>query len=162
MLANASILEAIQARLTELKMSADEVLTRLTAQARGSLEDFLRIERVLYHPRQAVPDPTDDNPKAVRWIEDPIPVERLIVTLDLEQARDRGVLALLKKLKWNQWGEPEIEIHDSQAALVQLGKAHGLFVERQELTGKDGGDIKIQVFAHALDTAYNESASTDD
>ena len=134
-LSKPAIQEAIQARLTELKMSADEVLTRLTEHARGSLEDFLQIERVAYHPRQAVPDPTETDPKAVRWVEDPVPVERLIIRLDLEQARDRGTLHLLKKMKWNQWGEPEIEIHDSQAALALLGKAHGLFIEKTEHAG---------------------------
>jgi hypothetical protein len=127
-----NIQAAIQGRLSSLKMSADEVLTRLTGHARGSLEDFLRIERVEYHPRQAIPAPTEADPEAVRWVEDPLPVWRLIVTLDLEQARDRGKLHLLKKMKWNQWGEPEIEIHDPQSALALLGKAHGLFVEKAE------------------------------
>jgi len=143
LMVNNGIKEAIAARLAELKMGADEVLTRLAAHARGSLEDFLQIERVRYHPRQAVPDPTDEDPKAVRWVDDPIPVERLVIRLDLEQARDRGTLHLLKKMKWNQWGEPEIEIHDSQAALALLGKHHGLFVERTEVTGKDGAPIVV-------------------
>lgn len=137
------IQEAIAARLAELTMSADEVLTRLSGHARGSLEDFLQIERVTYHPRQAVPDPTDEDPKAVRWVEDPIPVERLVIRLDLEQARDRGTLHLLKKMKWNQWGEPEIEIHDAQTALALLGKHHKLFVDRTEHTGADGGPILL-------------------
>jgi len=161
MLANASISAAVQARLAELKMSADEVLTRLSAQARGSLEDFLRIERVLYHPRQAVLDPTEDNPKAVRWVEDPIPVERLLVTLDLEQARDRKKLALLKKLKWNQWGEPEIEIYDSQAALALLGRYHGLFVERQEMTVDFIGDAAASAERKLLAGLATEAAQDD-
>lgn len=43
MLSNDNILLAIQARLAELKMSADEVLVRLTDQARGSMADFLDV-----------------------------------------------------------------------------------------------------------------------
>ncbi|HWP88003.1 MAG TPA: terminase small subunit [Burkholderiales bacterium] len=38
---NVDIQAAIQARLAELKMSADEVLTRLTDHARGSVAPFL-------------------------------------------------------------------------------------------------------------------------
>jgi phage terminase small subunit len=41
LLANVSIQAAIQERLSALAMSADEVLARLTAQARGSMTDFL-------------------------------------------------------------------------------------------------------------------------
>ena len=37
----------------------------------------------------------------------------------------------------------EIELHDAQAATVQLGRALGLFVDRQEGTGKDGGPIEL-------------------
>lgn len=137
------IQEAIQARLAELQMGADEVLTRLTDHARGSMEDFLQIERIKYHPRQPVPAPTPEDPKAVRWVEDPKEVDRLVVALDLEQARDRGKLHLLKKYKEGQWG-PEIELHDPQAALTLLGKHHGLFVERTEtaLTLTDADDAR--------------------
>ena len=41
LLQKTSIQQAIQQRLNELKMSADEVLLRLADQARGSMEDFL-------------------------------------------------------------------------------------------------------------------------
>lgn len=43
LLANVSIQAAIQTRLAELKMSADEVLVRLADHARGSMDDFLDI-----------------------------------------------------------------------------------------------------------------------
>jgi len=43
LLANVSIQQAIQARLNELKMSADEVLVRLADQARGSMADFIQV-----------------------------------------------------------------------------------------------------------------------
>ncbi len=41
LLANVSISAAIKARLTELQMSADEVLIRFADQARGSMESFI-------------------------------------------------------------------------------------------------------------------------
>lgn len=43
LLANVGIQKAIQARLDELKMSADEVLVRLTDQARSSMADFVKV-----------------------------------------------------------------------------------------------------------------------
>ena len=123
-------------------MDAREVLTRLSDVARGSMEDFMHIERVRYHPRLPVPDPTDDDPKAVRWVEDPVEVERLVIGIDLEQARDRGKLHLLKKYKEGQWG-PEIELYDPLTALQLLGRHHKLFVDRAELTGQDGNPIEV-------------------
>jgi len=153
LLTKVNVQAAIEARLAELKMGADQVLVLLSEQAGGSLEDFLRIERVSYHPRQAVPCPTPEDPKAVEWVEDPLPVERLIVALDWEQARDRGKLHLLKEVKWNQWGEPEIKAYSSQAALALLAKHHGLLVERHEHTGKDGAPIEI---ADARDRLLNK------
>ena len=43
LLANVGIQKAIQARLDELKMSADEVLVRLADQARSSMADFVEV-----------------------------------------------------------------------------------------------------------------------
>jgi phage terminase small subunit len=43
----------------------------------------------------------------------------------------------------NHW--IEVELHDAQAALVHLGRHHKLFTERQEITGKDGGGLRIEV-----------------
>lgn len=117
-----------------IAMSADEVLHRLSTLARGTLADFITVRREHYHPRQAVPAPTDADPKAVRWVEDPKPVERLIVGFDFEAARDAGKLHLLKKFKEGQHGF-EIEIHDPVRPLELIGKAHKLFVERTEHTG---------------------------
>lgn len=44
LLANVGIQKAIQARLDELKMSADEVLVRLADQARSSMADFVEVD----------------------------------------------------------------------------------------------------------------------
>lgn len=108
----------INRRLSELKADADEVLTRLTAHARGSMEDLMDLEN----------------------------------NLSLGAARANGALRLVKKLKEHSWtdkdGEQhrtrEVELHDAQAALVQLGRHHKLFVDRTEHTGKDGSAIKVE------------------
>lgn len=98
LLADVSIKEEIQRRVDEIKMSADEALIRLAEQARGDMADFLKFEDGVSLP-----------------------------FLDLKGANEKGLLRLVKKFKYNSDGKPEIELYDAQAALVHIGKAHGLF-----------------------------------
>lgn len=100
LLANVSIKAQIDQRLQEMKMSADEVLTRLAEQARADMADFVRFQDGIKTP-----------------------------FLDLESANNKGLLRLVKKFKYNAAGHPEIELYDAQAALVHLGRAHNLFKE---------------------------------
>ena len=68
---------------------------------------------------------------------------------DLANARAHG--HVIKKFKRDiitdqlgrQHEKIELELYDAQAALVHIGKAHGLFADRLEHTGKDGGPIVI-------------------
>lgn len=88
----------LDAKLNEMAMSANEVLARLSEQASADMGDFLRFEEGIKLP-----------------------------FLDLKSADKRGLLRLVKKFKYNADGQPEIELYDAQAALVHIGKAHGLF-----------------------------------
>lgn len=54
---------------------------------------------------------------------------------------------LIKGMKQTQWGRV-IEFYDSQAALVHIGKAHGIFVDRKEISGPDGKPIPITRIIH--------------
>lgn len=123
-------------------MEADEVLALLADQARGSMADFLRIERVMFHPRQPVPEPTEDDPKAVRWVEDPEPQERVFIGVDLEQARNRGVLHLVKKYTDDTDGM-KLELYNAQAAQKLIGQHHKLFTDRHEHSGPNGAPIEV-------------------
>jgi len=119
------IAEAISKRLSETAMGPDEVLMRLGDQARGNLNDFVCF---------------NDNG-------DP--------QFDLQAASIMGKLQLAKKLKTKtrSWSEPtfnvasgeiesrqvtetaiEFELYDAQSALVQIGKHHGLFVDKSDVT----------------------------
>ena len=62
-------------------------------------------------------------------------------TIDIESMVKKGKAHLIKKISYTK-GRKEYEFHDAQAALIQLGKHHKLFVDRQEVTGKDGGPIE--------------------
>lgn len=110
------IAEEIQRIVTERAMSADEVLVRLAAQARGDMSDFVSF---------------------VPGIKQPF--------LDLAKAHAAGKFGLVKKLKYGKDGEVEFELYDAQAALVQLGKVHKLFVDRQDVNATLDGPAVIVI-----------------
>lgn len=64
-------------------------------------------------------------------------------TLDLEKAKRTGALQSVKELEFHEeTGLPKrLRMVDSQAALIALGKAHGLFIDRHQVDGQ----IQIQV-----------------
>jgi phage terminase small subunit len=108
------ISEAIEARMEESAMSAAEVLYLLSEHARGNLNDFLD---------------KCGNP-------------------DLNKARARGKMHLVKKFKTKVTTikdvvtvEKEIELHDPQSALVQLGRFHKLFTDKVEVNDWRGEAI---------------------
>lgn len=137
---------AIQERLAELRMSADEVLVRLAEQARATLADFIDIPAP---GARAHSDATEAHAALAGW------------SLNLHKAEQRGKLHLIKKLKSGQWG-PEIELYDAQAALQLLGRHHKLFVDRTELTGKDGNPIEVSDARAALAAKLARRAGADD
>jgi len=115
------IADAISKRLSEKAMGADEVLMRLAQHARSDLGPWL----------------SDDG------------------AIDIAAMKEAGTTHLIRKVKRTErsgeskdggfWSQVtgEVELHDAQAALVQLGKHHKLFVDRTEHTGKDGGPIEV-------------------
>ena len=55
-------------------------------------------------------------------------------SLDLDTEKIHRYGHLIKSLTWTKYG-PKIELYDAQAAKVHLGKAHGLFTDKFELSG---------------------------
>lgn len=122
LLKNVEVQAAIQVRIAELRMSADEVLLRLADQARSTMDDFV--------------DPESGK-------------------IDLRRAEQRGKLHLVKKYNHNVGEKTEnvsIELYDAQAALVQLGRAHGLFTDNLDMT--------VRPFTIVLD--WGEGSDDDD
>lgn len=116
------VAEAISQRLSESAMTADEVLMRLAAHARGDIDDCL-----------------DEDGR-----------------FSLDKARKAKKTSLIKKLRIKETKrviddeevitqDIEFELHDAQAALQLIGRHHKLFVDRTELTGKDGGPVEHSV-----------------
>lgn len=99
-------------------MSADEVLLRLAQHARGDMGDFLDIGSMGF-------------------------------VIDLDSAKKKGLTHLIKKVKLRTQTSTskegietethymEIELYDAQAALVQLGRYHKLFTDKQEVTQRN-------------------------
>ena len=124
LLSKANIQEEIQNRISEKAMSADEVLLRLGDMARGDMGEFMDIESMSFN-------------------------------LALEKAKELGKTHLIKRVKQRtiitqkKDGDEEenhyieLELHDSQSALVHLGKYHKLFTDKTEITGKDGEAIRV-------------------
>lgn len=133
-----NILEAIKRRIVEKSMSADEVLLRLAAQARGDLSPFIYYKGVGDSDDDEEEESTDEG-----------------VTFRLKTKAARRNIGLVKKIKSKKKTtikedfaveeiETEITLHDSQAALDKLAKAHGLY----------GEDVKV---ADAIEAERNQT-----
>ena len=108
------IAEAIEKRIAERAMTADEVLQRLADMARGDMGNFLDVTSIG------------------------------IFTLDLDKAKELGLLHLVKKVKdrsvmsvdksgmETETHTFEVELYDAQSALVHLGRHHKLFTDKVE------------------------------
>jgi len=119
LLRKVEVSEAIQQRISEKAMSADEVLLRLGEHARGDMGNFLDIGSMAFQ-------------------------------VDLNKAKEMGLTHLIKKAKMRtvttlskegvetETHDIEIELYDAQDALVTIGKHHGLFTDKTDITS--GGD----------------------
>jgi phage terminase small subunit len=99
----AKFADEIKAHIDELVMSADEALILLSEQARASLGDFAAV--------QVLAD-LENHPKA-----------RLVKSLASDVYEDKAGKVHYKA---------RIELHDSQAAILNVLKIHGKFTEKVE------------------------------
>lgn len=78
-------------------------------------------------------------------VEEFIDVQANLPFFDWERLQESGKLHLIKKIKYNSDGRPEVEFYDAQAALVHIGRVHGLFTDKREVSGPDGGALRVRV-----------------
>jgi hypothetical protein len=104
-LSKPAIREAIDARLKEMALGADEVIARLSQYATGSLAEFISIRKETMKDGK----------------------EREVGYIDLAKIKRSSRAHLVKKLNLK---EMSIELHDAHAALRDLGRYHKLFVDR--------------------------------
>jgi len=121
LLREARVKSAIEARLAELKMGADEILTRLSEQGRANPGDF--------------------------FAEDGEP--------DWEHIRSHG--HLIKSISQTRYGW-RIEVYDGQNALIQMGRAAGLFTERHVISG----ELAVKLYANVSPDDWDSQAEHDE
>lgn len=103
MLSNAAIKAEIDRHLAAIQMSADEVIARLTDQARGSMADFVNAGTA-----------TIDLDKA-------------------EKAGKLHLIKSCTHAAGDKGASVKVELYDAQNALIQIGKMHKLFVDKSEV-----------------------------
>jgi hypothetical protein len=152
---------AIEERLAEAAMSANEVLARMTQIARGDMSDFLRVDEeqvtLTWSVYEQAPA-ADGRPDVAAALADLLlsgkvkptdlvlataTVKRAVARLDLEAAGEAGLLGLIKRYQIDKEGKVSIELYDALDAQKTLAKHHGLLVEKHELRTPDGPIAKV-------------------
>ena len=119
------IKEAIAKYMTEQAMSREEVINRLSQIARGSLEPFVQARDGKLYIDLSDPECIMAFPllKHLRQTERKIP------------QKSGGPIVVT---------QTDVEIHDALKALTHMGRVHGIFVDKTEVTGAGGGPILVE------------------
>lgn len=107
---------AIEAGLKQRAMPAEEVLARLADMARATADDFITVHKSPLLNLDGTPVLDEQGQSIIRHFP----------SLDIEKARERGMLHLIKKVSYTANG-PAVELYDAQTALTKLGEYHKLF-----------------------------------
>lgn len=111
LLSNVIIRTEIDNRLSEMRMSSNEVLKRLSDMARADIADFVRVSK-----------PTD-------------------LLRPRYKGKTHVIKKFKKTTVHTRTGDTivttELELYDSRSTLVDLGRHHKLFTDRIEVTWKD-------------------------
>jgi phage terminase small subunit len=139
------IREFIDRRLSESVMSANEALKRLSDQARATLLPFIDIteEGFVYF--------NFSHPEAKQYM-------HLIKKVKSKRTRRMEGSGKNAEMWEDEW--VEVELYDAQAALEKIGKYHGLFVERTDVTSKGESIAPKEEDAERFDRAISTLAST--
>lgn len=159
-LGNPSVAAAIKERLSARAMGADECLARLAEHARADIADVIELipggvdrdkwvedlVQALRHGQVSVVDLLlKDEPRAPGW------------RVSLEKAQQLGITHLIRKVGYDKFGRPEVEMHDPQAALVQIGRHHGLFVDRQQVETPEALQLLRKMLSSPDDRSSGDS-----
>ena len=138
LLRKTEVREAIEARLKGKRMSADEVLGRLSDQAKASMEPFIEIGKDGF----AALDFSSEEAKA-----------NLRLIKRIKTKRTRRLEGKGKKAEAWEDESVEVEVVDAQAALDKLGKHHKLFNDKLEVVHT----LAVEGYERMLDKIYGTS-----
>lgn len=126
LLRNTEVKRYIAERLKEQTMEADEVLARLTMQARGDLSPFLTIQ-----DGQVYLDIANPQAQEMMYLVKSLKLTNKVVRTTIESTGGKGGVGQKKEELIQQW--VQVDLHDAQAALKLLGTHYKLFTERLEV-----------------------------
>ena len=110
---------AIELRLKELKFETDAIWHRLADQAMASLADFVDVD------------------------------EEGAVHINFKKAQASGRMHLLKRLTFDQWGQPRVEMVDTQAALIALARISHMMEGGEKPPPDEGKESALDSLARA-------------
>lgn len=76
-------------------------------------------------------------------------------TVDILGLKNAGLGHLIKGVKENKYGKV-VEFHDAQAAIDKILRVRGAYVERRELSGKDGGPLAVEHTHHLAEVSDDD------
>lgn len=130
----AAVVGAMKLRADRTEITSDMVLKELAKIGFSDIRKAIR-----WHGHLVT---EEDNPEG-----GDIAVIKTIVTNNVELVDsddlDDETAAAISEISQNQGGGIKLKLHDKRAALVDIGKHLGMFREKIELTGKDGGPIEV-------------------
>lgn len=127
------IRELMQKREQRTEITADKVLEEYAKLGFSDVTDYLQVvtERILVGHDKETGEPISDISQFVLMKDTKdIPPEKLAAISEVKQHKD---------------GSISFKLHDKRGALDSIARHLGMFAERVELTGKDGGPIQTAV-----------------
>ncbi len=126
----ARIQEIKEAAATKVGVTVERVMGEL---AKIGFSDIRQAVAWRANATQISEDPETGEPKIVAHNE--------VVLIDSDKIDD-ATAGAISEISQTAQGGIKIKFHDKRAALVDLGKHLGMFKEKVEVTGKDGGPIE--------------------
>jgi len=129
----AAIQKEMNKRAERTEITADKVLEEYAKLGFSDVTDYLQVvtERILVGHDKETGEPISDISQFVLMKDTKdIPPEKLAAISEIKQHKD---------------GSISFKLHDKKGALDSIAKHLGMFTERVEHTGKDGGPIQTAV-----------------
>ena len=127
----AAIQNEMNKRARRTERTADKVLEEYAKLGFSDVTDYLQAvtERILVGHDKETGEPISDISQFVLMKDTKdIPPEKLAAISEVKQHKD---------------GSISFKLHDKRGALDSIAKHLGMFVEKKEITGKDGGPITV-------------------
>lgn len=130
-----AISAAMKIRADRTDITADRVLKELAKIGFADIRKAVKWQSALVTE--------EDNPEG-----GDIAVIKTVVTNTVQMVAsdelDDGTAAAISEISQNATGGVKIKLHDKRAALVDIGRHLGMFKDKIEVTGADGGPIQTE------------------